>query len=193
MATYVSPLDGHEETVRALPESKEWKRYMVELAEWQAKSAQLRASTMLDEMAFSHDYAVIAWRQKGTEDWIYNVPDDWEPDESFDRHGVDIAGDEKRILWIRLELMEFQQDIEALNSLAFPDRGDRALTPVTDKEVRAVLGSFQPDVGSAGGSVGGNTGARRGRQDRDVSVRGRDDGGRFARWARRLVRKLQGS
>jgi len=191
MATYTSPLDDHEETVRALPESKEWKQYVVELAEWQDKSAKLRASTMLDEMAFSHDYAVVGWRKKGTEEeWIKDAPDDWEPDESFDRHGVDIGGDEKRILWIRLELMEFQQDIEALNALAFPDRGDKALTPVTDKEVRAVLSSFQSDDGSAGRSMGGDTGAGRRRQDRDVSVRGGDAGGRLARWARRLVQKL---
>jgi hypothetical protein len=191
MVTYKSNLTGHEETVEALPETKEYDAYLYEMMLWEEECRRIREDLALSETDFSYDYAILGWREMGSEEWKSEAPDDWQPSGAYGRHGVELS-DIRRLTFIFDELLDTADKMDAVREVAFPV-GDADTSPITEEEVRAVLDTFPVGSTGDGGSVGGTARAGRGGHQ-DVGVRKRDADGRrkrpLTRW---LVRMLEGS
>ena len=195
-----SPLlgpDAPPETAPALPETPEWDAWILEMQAWQEQCDTMRRDKADEEMDFSLDYAVVDWRRKGSEDeWQSEPADDWQPPPALKRHGISVD-DNRRLAFIHYELLSQPASHELVMRAAFPS-GEADMSPVTEKEVSAALGSFRTGSGVSreSGDMGATSGsARPGGQtsNQDVPVRqGNASGGRKANLARRLVFLVSG-
>ena len=195
-----SPLlsaDAPPEIATALPDTPEWDAWMVALREWQDQCDKIRESKADEEMEFSLDYAIVDWRKKGTDDpWCAEPGADWEPRAALLRHNVDVS-DDRRLAFIHYELLAQSENYNLVTRAAFP-QGEADMSPVTEEEVSAALGSFRVGSGVPGesGSVGaasGSAGPRGQTTHQDVPIRqGNAAGGRKTNLARRLVYLVSG-
>jgi len=197
MRSPLLPADAPPETAPALPETPEWDEWMLALQKWQEACDRVRESKADEEMEFSLDYAIVDWRKKETDDpWCEEPDADWEPRAALLKYNVDVS-DDRRLLFIRYELLAQPENYDRVAQAAFP-QGEADMSPVTEEEVSAALGSFRTGGGVSGepGSVGtASELARPGGQtsNQDVSIRQGDAlGGRKANLARRLVYLVSG-
>jgi len=190
MATYTSELDGHIETVPALPDSKEWKEWELKMLTWREECDVLREDALYDESDYSIDYAIVAFRKKEEGPWLIEPPAEWKVPEAMSRHGADDF-DCRRLAFIQLELLEFQPDYEKLHAVMFPV-GEQSTAPVIKEEIRAALERFPSGDGGAARSLGASAGFSS-RGHKDVNVRTGDaSGGQKASIARRVVFLFKG-
>jgi len=196
MATYTSELDGHTETVPALPGSEEWEHWEKEMLAYRQECDSVRDEKLFEQSEYSLDYAIVRFRdisvvglEKG--EWLTNPPDDWEPRDAMERHGVAPIED-RRVAFVQLELLQYTWDFERIRTIAFPLGGERDTSPITKEEVGAALQMFRPGEGGAVGSLGSGSSLTT-RQVADVNVRTGDASGRQT-WpfTRRLVFLLTG-
>ena len=192
------PKGSPPEVVPALPESDEWNAWVEEMTIWQAACDLVRADVAGLELDFSLDYAIADWRPEGSdEEWCSDVPDGWQPNPALARHGVEDDVD-IRVAFIHYELMVPPASYDDVMEEAYP-KGEQDTSPVTEEEVKAALGSFQPRgrVSGAAGNVGAVTGATGTTQQAaraNVDVRQRDASRRCKEpLARRLVQWFKGS
>lgn len=128
----VHSVAGHDELKDAPTDSPEW-------AEYAAKSAEVRKSVERAQNDFLYDYAVEAWSFDNGSTWHDDVSADWQFPAVLLRHGI-APGDNRRVDYIRYELITSNVDVAALFEAAL---GDAA--PITDREVSAALGGFRTD------------------------------------------------
>lgn len=175
---YTSKLTSHSEEIDALPETEEYDAYIDALADWEEECVRIRNDVAVAEMDFSYDYAVVAFRYKGNEEWLVEPPEEWEPSSAYSRHGVELD-ESRRITFIFDELLDTNSKMDAVRLLAFP-QGDLSTAPIEDEEVSAVLSTFQGRGGSAARNMGGVREAS-GVRHQDVTIRGRDASSRRQR------------
>jgi len=105
-----SPAGGSEEAP-ALPESPEYIEYRRKQREWN----QLRADKLGD---FTLDYCVVAWRFNDDEEWQTEPPEGWEIDPILKSWGLANLGENRRVAFIKQELVLTDGDLEMLDRVA---------------------------------------------------------------------------
>jgi len=201
MVELVSEVTGHTEIVPALPDSDEWDAWVEQIKVWNDAVQEIRIKTRTNEMAFSLDYSIIAFKHQGLypdNGWMKEPPDDWSaPDvyiEQCTQDGVDTqTQNSRRMQFINLELLERSIFIDEVSRIAFP-MGDADTSPVREEEIRAVLEKFRAGdgVSNPSGSVDNDT-RTEDRTREDESVLTRDVDSSRDGFFRRLVQLVKGS
>ena len=126
----VKSIAGHSELVTAPDDSPEWIDFVRASNEYNERTEKAKND-------FIYDYAVEAWKN-GAGDWRTEPPDDWTFPAIFESHGLK-ASQSRRADYIRYHLLISNDDVGTVLNDAL---GQAA--PITDGEVSAALGGFQP-------------------------------------------------
>jgi hypothetical protein len=126
----IKSIAGHTELVTAPDDSPEWMDFVQTSNEYNARIEKAKND-------FIYDFAVEAWKN-GAGDWQTQPPDDWEFPAIFESHGLK-ASQSRRADYIRYHLLIANDDVGVVLGDAL---GEAA--PITDSEVSAALGGFQP-------------------------------------------------
>lgn len=170
-----SNLDGHTEVVPALPESDAWDEWVAEMQNWYDEVERIQDEHGHEQLEYHLDYAVIGWREAGSDDeWHEVPPEDWEPPEVLKRHGVPVPED-RRLAYLMYVVLDEPWKMNAVSDKAWPSERDpeRDTSPITEEEVSAVLGKFRSGDENSGGDVGSFAGGQ-GQWDQDERIRTRD-------------------
>lgn len=126
----IKSIAGHTELVTAPDDSPEWMDFVQTSNEYNARIEKAKND-------FIYDFAVEAWRN-GAGDWQTQPPADWEFPAIFESHGLK-ASQSRRADYIRYHLLVANDDV----GIVLEDALGQA-APITDGEVSAALGGFQP-------------------------------------------------
>lgn len=128
----IKSVAGHTEMVTAPDDSPEWQAYVMASNERKQKAQDAEAD-------FTYDYGIEAWKN-GTGEWQTEPPADWAYPSILEEYGIR-PSTRKRANYIRYQILLTNEDISTVLEDAL---GKTA--PITNAEVEAASGGFQPDA-----------------------------------------------
>lgn len=180
MATYPT-ITGVDETVEALPETKEYNAWLAEMEIWTEERDRAETENAIYGSEFAYDYALLAWRRLGEKVWLEQPPEDWQLPGAYARHDVEVS-DNMRLEFIVNVLLNTDERLVAAREVMYPARlgTERDTSPIKREEVVAAVASFPAGdaVSGATGRVGASAGEGAKREREDEQPRSRVTGGR---------------
>jgi len=181
MAEVTSKLDGHTEVHPALPDSEEWDAWIAEMQQWYEEAERIQEEHSHEQLEYHLDYAIVGWREAGSDDnWQKMPPEDWEPPDVLRRHNVPIP-DDMRVAYLMYVVLDTPWKMNVVAEAAWRSSSDpeRDVSPITEKEVSAVLDKFRGGDEDSGGDMGSSSRGR-GKRSPNDRIRSRDVKGRGA-------------
>lgn len=179
MVELTSKLDGHTEIVPALPKSEEWDAWVAEMQEWYDEVDRIQEEKSYSQLEYHLDYALVGWRDAGSDnEWELDPPDDWNPPNVLERHGIDVT-DDRRLAYILYVVLDEPWKINTVAEKAWRESKDpeHDASPITQKEISAVQDKFRSGDADTRRHVGSASGSR-GSRNSDERIRTRDAQGR---------------
>lgn len=177
---------GHVERVSAPPDSPEYQRWLEEMERWEMECKRLRDLHAQQILEFCYDYACVAWRREGEEEWQNEPPAGWDVDQVYRRHGLETTGN-RRLEFILHEVLSTPEMMEAVQRAMFPV-GEADMSPVSPQEVEEAQAFFR--AGGKDTARLGETGRHRAgttQRAHKHAVPGVSDGAGVGSLRRRLV------
>lgn len=101
---------GSTERATALPGSPEYDKY------WQKRKAY-DSERRRQVGEFRIDYGCLGWKYPGTEKFVSEPPEDWEPPEVTERWNTIPEGSKRRVLFIKYVLIRTEKDDDDLSTV----------------------------------------------------------------------------
>lgn len=132
----VETKDGRIEQVEVGRDDERYAAWIEALEEWEAERLRTRTEYAMNWNDLVEDYAVVAWRWRGADEWIDQPPDGWEHSEALTRAGLPSSGN-RRLDYIREEVLVGTGDIGDLWDASI-------VTDLEEAEVQLHLDGFPP-------------------------------------------------
>lgn len=168
----VRSIAGHEEEVAASPDTPEYQKWLVEVEQWEQKCKELRAQIELENQLFCYDYAIVAWRRIGTEEWQYEPDETYAVPTAYARHGISTSND-RRVEFIVNELLTQVEYLEQIQRAMYPSVDyESNPAPIEEQEVADMMRLFRNSPEERKDRRMGGDGSRRGEHQNEPACHG---------------------